>query len=65
MLRPSQPLDVPLFWQQSRIVSPVLSQVTRAVVHEARRVLAKVCSCIRTGRFNPSHWHVVVEKCPV
>lgn len=38
-LAPDQPLDVPLFWQQSRIVSPVLSHVTRAVVHEARTVL--------------------------
>jgi len=38
-LEPSQPLDVPLFWQQSRIVSPVLGSVTRAVVHEARRML--------------------------
>jgi LysR family transcriptional regulator (chromosome initiation inhibitor) len=41
-LKPDQPLDVPLFWQQSRIVSPVLSEVTRAVVHTARTVLAPV-----------------------
>jgi len=39
-LKPDQPLDVPLFWQQSRIVSPVLSKVTRAVMHEAKTVLA-------------------------
>jgi LysR family transcriptional regulator (chromosome initiation inhibitor) len=39
-LKPDQPLDVPLFWQQSRIVSPVLGHVTRAVMHEARTVLA-------------------------
>ncbi|MGO4573145.1 LysR family transcriptional regulator ArgP [Microvirga sp. 2TAF3] len=38
-LKADQPLDVPLFWQQSRIVSPVLGNVTRAVVHEARAML--------------------------
>lgn len=38
-LRPDQPLDVPLFWQQSRIVSPVLGDVTRAVVQVARTML--------------------------
>jgi LysR family transcriptional regulator (chromosome initiation inhibitor) len=39
-LKPGQPLDIPLFWQQSRIVSPMLGHVTRAVVREARTVLA-------------------------
>ena len=41
-LRPDQPLDVPLFWQQSRIVSPVFGHVTRAAVHEARTMLVPV-----------------------
>jgi LysR family transcriptional regulator, chromosome initiation inhibitor len=41
-LRPDQPLDVPLFWQQSRIVSPVLGDVTRALVHEARAMLVPI-----------------------
>lgn len=41
-LKPDQPLDVPLFWQQSRIVSPMLGQATRAVVHEARMKLVQV-----------------------
>jgi LysR family transcriptional regulator (chromosome initiation inhibitor) len=38
-LKPDQPLDVPLFWQQSRIVSPVLGHVTSAVVHVAGTML--------------------------
>jgi LysR family transcriptional regulator (chromosome initiation inhibitor) len=38
-LRPDKPLDVPLFWQQSRIVSSVLGNVALAVVHEARTML--------------------------
>jgi LysR family transcriptional regulator (chromosome initiation inhibitor) len=38
-LKPDQPFDVPLFWQQSRIVSPVLGHVTSAVVHVARTML--------------------------
>lgn len=38
-LRPDRPLDVRLFWQQSRIVSPVLGDVTRAVVDQARSML--------------------------
>jgi LysR family transcriptional regulator (chromosome initiation inhibitor) len=38
-LRPDQPLDVPLVWQQSRIVSRVLGDVTRAVLREARTML--------------------------
>ncbi|MCB8821452.1 LysR family transcriptional regulator ArgP [Microvirga rosea] len=41
-LRSDQPLNVPLFWQQSRIVSPTLSNVTRAVVHAARTTLVPV-----------------------
>jgi LysR family transcriptional regulator (chromosome initiation inhibitor) len=40
-LKPDQPLDVPLFWQQSRIVSPMLNDVTRAVLHEAKSVLVQ------------------------
>ncbi|MBO1905321.1 LysR family transcriptional regulator ArgP [Microvirga sp. 3-52] len=38
-LREGQPLDVPLFWQQSRIMGPVLGHVTRTVVQEARTML--------------------------
>ena len=42
-LKPDQSFDVPLFWQQSRIVSPVLGNVTRAVVSAAKTMLiAKV-----------------------
>jgi LysR family transcriptional regulator, chromosome initiation inhibitor len=41
-LKPDQPLEIPLFWQQSRIVSPVLGEVTRAVVDAARTMLAPV-----------------------
>ncbi|MBZ6077453.1 LysR family transcriptional regulator ArgP [Microvirga puerhi] len=41
-IEPDQQLDVPLFWQQSRIVGAVLSDVTRAVVHEARTMLVQV-----------------------
>jgi LysR family transcriptional regulator, chromosome initiation inhibitor len=41
-LGPSQPLEVPLFWQQSRIVGPLLSDVTRAVLRTARSLLAPV-----------------------
>ncbi|KLK93421.1 LysR family transcriptional regulator [Microvirga vignae] len=41
-LKPDQPLDVPLFWQQSRIVSSVLGDVTRAVLHEASAMLVPV-----------------------
>ncbi|MBQ0824281.1 LysR family transcriptional regulator ArgP [Microvirga sp. HBU67558] len=39
-LKPSQPLDVPLYWQQSRIVGPLLAELTRAVLTTARAVLA-------------------------
>ena len=38
-LQPDRPLDVPLFWQQSRIVNALLRDVTRAVLHAAREVL--------------------------
>jgi LysR family transcriptional regulator (chromosome initiation inhibitor) len=38
-LTPDRPLDVPLFWQQSRIVGPVLGDVTRAVPQGARKLL--------------------------
>jgi LysR family transcriptional regulator (chromosome initiation inhibitor) len=41
-VRPDQPLDIPLFWQQSRIVSPVLGNLARVVVHEARTMLVQV-----------------------
>jgi LysR family transcriptional regulator (chromosome initiation inhibitor) len=41
-LKPDQPLEIPLFWQQSRIASPVLGKVTRAVVHTASTMLAPV-----------------------
>ena len=34
------PLDVPLFWQQSRIVDALLRDVTRAVLRAARATLA-------------------------
>ncbi|WP_201829692.1 LysR family transcriptional regulator ArgP [Microvirga zambiensis] len=39
-LAPSEPLDVPLFWQQSRIVGPLLSDVNRAVLTTARAMLS-------------------------
>jgi len=38
-LRPSLPLDVPLFWQESRIVGPVMADATRAVLKTARALL--------------------------
>jgi LysR family transcriptional regulator (chromosome initiation inhibitor) len=41
-LKPDRPLDVPLFWQQSRIVSTVLGDVTRAVLQGARKVLVPI-----------------------
>ena len=40
-LKPSDPLEVPLFWQQSRIVGPLLGDVTRAVRETARSLLAQ------------------------
>ncbi|WP_262271301.1 LysR family transcriptional regulator ArgP [Microvirga yunnanensis] len=39
-LKPSRPLDVPLYWQQSRIVGPLLADLTRAVLTAARARLA-------------------------
>jgi LysR family transcriptional regulator (chromosome initiation inhibitor) len=41
-LEPSQPLEVPLYWQQSRIVGPLLADLTRAVLATARAMLAPV-----------------------
>ena len=41
-LRPSEPLEVPLFWQQSRIVGSLLADVTRAVRETARTLLVPV-----------------------
>jgi LysR family transcriptional regulator (chromosome initiation inhibitor) len=38
-LKPSQPLEVPLYWQQSRIVGSVMADVTRAVLKTARALL--------------------------
>ncbi|MCB5176366.1 MULTISPECIES: LysR family transcriptional regulator ArgP [Microvirga] len=38
-LKPDQPLDVPLFWQQSRIADALLREVTRAVLQAARATL--------------------------
>jgi LysR family transcriptional regulator (chromosome initiation inhibitor) len=38
-LRPTLPLDVPLFWQQSRIVNPLLADLNRAVLNAARTFL--------------------------
>jgi LysR family transcriptional regulator (chromosome initiation inhibitor) len=37
---PSEPLEVPLYWQQSRIVGPLLGHLTRAVLTTARAMLA-------------------------
>jgi LysR family transcriptional regulator (chromosome initiation inhibitor) len=39
-LKPSLPLEVPLFWQQSRIVGPLTQDMTRAVLKTARALLA-------------------------
>ncbi|MBM6581085.1 LysR family transcriptional regulator ArgP [Microvirga sp. BT689] len=38
-LKPGQVLEVPLFWQQSRIVSLLLGEVTQAVLKTARTLL--------------------------
>ena len=38
-LVPDQPLDVPLFWQRSRIASRTLADITRAVLSTARAML--------------------------
>lgn len=36
-----QPLDVPLFWQRSRIVSSRLGDITRAVLRTAGTLLQR------------------------
>jgi LysR family transcriptional regulator (chromosome initiation inhibitor) len=41
-LRPGQPLDVPLFWQRSRIASATLDDLTRAVLRAGRAQLIQV-----------------------
>jgi LysR family transcriptional regulator (chromosome initiation inhibitor) len=41
-LNPSLPMEVPLFWQQSRIVGPVMADVTRAVLKTARALLTPI-----------------------
>jgi LysR family transcriptional regulator (chromosome initiation inhibitor) len=38
-LKPSLPLEVPLFWQQSRIVGPLMQDMTQAVLRTARALL--------------------------
>ena len=38
-LVPDRPLDVPLFWQRSRIASSTLADITRAVLSTARAML--------------------------
>ncbi|WP_431854176.1 LysR family transcriptional regulator ArgP [Azospirillum sp.] len=38
-LVPEQPLDVPLFWQRSRIASRTLADITKAVLRTARAAL--------------------------
>ena len=40
-LVPDQPLDVPLFWQRSRIASRTLADITRAVLRTAGTLLQK------------------------
>jgi len=39
-LEPSEPLEVPLFWQQSRIVGPLLVDLTRTVIATARAMIS-------------------------
>jgi LysR family transcriptional regulator (chromosome initiation inhibitor) len=39
-LKPSLPLEVPLYWQHSRIVGPLLADLTRAVLTTARAMLS-------------------------
>ena len=41
-LKPNQALEVPLFWQQSRIVGSLLGDVTQAVLKTARTLLAPI-----------------------
>ncbi|WP_445501766.1 LysR family transcriptional regulator ArgP [Microvirga sp. G4-2] len=43
-LNPQVHLEVPLFWQESRIVGQVMSDVTRAVLRTARAILKPVPS---------------------
>ena len=43
-LEPSEPFEVPLFWQQSRIVGPLLADLTRAVLSTARAMLSPMPS---------------------
>ena len=40
-LRPDRPLDVPLYWQWSRMVAPALNDVTRSVLDAAERWLVQ------------------------
>jgi len=40
-LQPDRALDVPLFWQQSRIVGPLLTDLTRAALDAARTALVQ------------------------
>jgi LysR family transcriptional regulator (chromosome initiation inhibitor) len=41
-LKADEPLDVPLFWQQSRIAGSLLGDLTRAVLHAARETLVQL-----------------------
>jgi LysR family transcriptional regulator (chromosome initiation inhibitor) len=41
-LRPDRPLDVPLFWQRSRIASTTLADLTRAVLQAGRGMLQQI-----------------------
>jgi len=43
-LKPSLPLDVPLFWQHNRIVGRMIGDVTRAVLRTARAMLTPMPS---------------------
>ncbi|MXQ12683.1 LysR family transcriptional regulator ArgP [Microvirga makkahensis] len=45
-LKPSLPLEVPLFWQESRIVGPVMADLTRTVLKTARALL----TCLPVSR---------------
>lgn len=49
VLKASQPLEVPLFWQQSRIVGPLLADVTRAVLKIAQGLLAPLLAPMPTS----------------
>ncbi len=39
-LQPDTPLDVPLFWQHSRVASTLLDRLTRSILRAARRALS-------------------------